>query len=106
MTREEIIKAAQESAPETGEAEKDVLRRSLLHSMIVVVIACIIMIFIEWVVVGKIDFGKPALLVLFSGVSDLLEGKRNDVKKRFTIGIVEIIAALALVLLYIGALAI
>ncbi len=56
--------------------------------------------------VRKIDFGKPALLVLFSGVSDLLEGKRNDVKKRFTIGIVEIIAALAFVLLYIGALAI
>ena len=104
MTREEILEAAQESTPEIGEAERDVMRRSLLHSMIVVVIVCIVMIIIEWVVVRKIDFGKLALLVLFSGVSDFLEGKKNNTKKMLTLGIVQIIAALALVLLYIGAL--
>lgn len=104
MTREEILEAAQESTPEIGEAERDIMRRSLLHSMIVVVIVCIVMIIIEWVVVRKIDFGKPALLVLFSGVSDFLEGKKNNTKKKLTLGIVQIIAALALVLLYIGAL--
>ena len=104
MTREEIIEAGQENASKIGEAERDVIRESLLHSMIVVVIVCIVMIVIEWVVIRKIDFGKPALIVLFSGVSDLLEGKKNGVKKKLTLGIVEIIAAFALVLMYIGAL--
>ncbi len=104
MTREEIMKAAQKNASEIGEAERDVMRKSLLHSMIVVTILCIIMIILELIIVRKIDFGKPALLLLLSGTSDFLEGKRSNNKKGLTIGIVQIIAAVSLTLLYIGAL--
>ena len=111
MTNEEILKAAQRDQSEIGEAEKEVLRKEkdeeriiLLRSMIVVLIVCIIMIVIEWVVVRKIDFGKPALLLFFSGTADLSEGKRKNKKKSISVGIAEIIAAIALVLLYIGAL--
>ena len=111
MTNEEILIAAQRDQSDIGEAEKEVMRkekdeerRILLQSMIVLVVACIIMIVVEWIVVRKIDFGKPALLLLFSGTSDLLEGKKKNKKKTLTIGVVEIIASVALVLLYIGAL--
>lgn len=100
MDNDDILKAAQE-APVNEEYERTV-SRSALHIAIAIGITCaLIMIAAEWFVFKKFDFGKPFLIVLTSGLADLLEQKKNQSKKMLITGIIKTIFATFLLLLYI-----
>lgn len=103
MTREEILKAAQENTPEIGEAEKEVIKRSFGYAIALATCLTVIMIIFELIVAKKIDFGKPAILFAFIGCSDFYEGKTNRTKKALISGILCLLISVFLVLLYIGA---
>ncbi len=100
MRNDDILNAVQEG-PVTGEYENAVTR-SALHLAIAVGIACaIIMTVLEWFVFKKFDFGKPFLIALTSGLTDILEWKRYKKKKILVKGICTLLLAVFLLLLYI-----
>jgi len=49
------------------------------------------------------DFGKPALLIAIAGYANFYEGSRNKIRKKMMKGIIELVVAAFVVLLYIGA---
>lgn len=103
MENNDILNAVQEG-PVKGEYENAVTR-SALHIAIAVGIACaIIMTILEWFVFKKFDFGKPFLIALTSGLTDILEWKRNKTKKMLVKGICTLLFAAFLLLLYIAVL--
>ena len=59
---------------------------------------------LEAVIKRHLDFGKPTILVCFAGIWDVYEGKKNGVKGMFTKGIIELIVAFILLILFVGAL--
>ena len=61
------------------------------------------MILIELFLVKKMDFGKPALLIAIAGYADFYEGSKNRIRKKKVKGIIELVVAAFVVLLYIGA---
>ena len=103
MTNEEILKAAQNSQEDIGEYEKEVVRKSLSYGAALGVAICTIMILIELLLVKKMDFGKPALLIAIAGYANFYEGSRNKIRKKMMKGIIELVVAAFVVLLYIGA---
>ena len=103
MNRDEILSAAQEDASEIGEYEIHESRKALLYGLIVGIVLLLCMIFIEWFIFQKIDFGKPSLLLSMCGFIDLYEGKVRKNKKTFIKGIILTLLFIVTVILYIGA---
>lgn len=107
MTSEEILKAAQDNnivKEEIGGIEKLVERRGVLYASAAGVLLCTIMILIELLIIKRIDFGKPAVLFLISGISNIYEHKHFCNKKMLALGIIEIIVTIVFLGLYVGAL--
>lgn len=104
MTNEEILKAAQHNKEDIGEYEKTVVRKSLMYGAAVGVAICVVMCLVECLIVKKFDFGKPSLIFAITGFADLYEGLKNKIVKKKIIGIIELVAAMIFILLYIGAL--
>ena len=103
MKNNDILNAVQEGTVK-GEYENAVTR-SALHIAIAVGIACaIIMTVLEWFVFKKFDFGKPFLIALTSGLTDILEWKHNKTKKMLVKGICTLLFAVFLLLMYIAVL--
>jgi hypothetical protein len=101
MTNEEILKAVQNE--KNDEFEQKEANRSLMLGAAVAIAVCVIMIIVEWVVLKKVDYGKPTIIFVFSGAADLYEGIKNKKRKSKIIGIVELILAVIGLGLYIGA---
>ena len=101
MTNEEILKAAQNER--NDEFEQREANRSLMLGAAVAIAVCVIMIIVEWIVLKKVDYGKPTIIFVFSGIADLFEGIKNNKRKSKIIGIVELILAVIGLGLYVGA---
>ena len=103
MNREEILLAAQSEKHETGEYENTIARKAIIYGAVVGVILCTVMSVVELLVFKKIDLGKPTMLFAIGGFANLYEGWKCQVKKEIISGIIEMIVAVLLLLLYIGA---
>ena len=101
MTNEEILKAVQNE--KNDEFEQREANRSVIFGAAVAIAVCVIMIIVEWVVLKKVDYGKPTIIIVFSGAADLYEGIKNKKRKSKIIGIVELILAVIGLGLYVGA---
>mgnify|MGYP003571647180 CR=1 FL=1 len=102
MNDEEILRMAQEHP--VAEAENETSRKAITMALGVGILCLTAMIVAEIFVVRRIDFGKPALLLLIAAISNILEGKNNHKKKELIIGIVESAFTLLFLLLYVGGL--
>lgn len=104
MNREEILKAAQSEAQDTGEYERNVARKAIMYGAASGVMLCTIMSVVELWIFKKIDFGKPAMLFAISGFALLYEGIKGKDKKKFIGGLSEMFISVFCLFLYIGAL--
>ncbi len=100
MNDEEILRVAQENP--VAEAENETSRKAINNALAVGVLFLAAMIVAEIFLVKRIDFGKPALLLLISAISSILEGKNNHKRKELIVGIIEGVGTLFFLLLYIG----
>ena len=100
MNNDEILKRAQEHP--VAEAENEASRKAITMALGVGILILTVMIVAELFIVKRIDFGKPALLLLIAALSNIFEGKNNSRKKELIIGIVESAGALFFLLLYVG----
>lgn len=103
MNREEILNTISNEKP-TDEFEAQVARRGAGIGAAVGIIICVVMFVVELVIFKKLDFGKPAIILVMSAVSYIYEGIRR--KKTITIlcGGIAGVFALAFLILYVGAL--
>ena len=103
MDREEILKLASQTEP-VAEHEKQVARNALRQAAIVAIVACMIMVIVEWFVFKKFDFGKPFLIAVTESLANILESHRSGDKKMKVIGILGLVFSAFLLALYIGGL--
>ena len=98
---DEILQAIQELQP-VGEYEKTITRSALKIAAIIGIICMLIMTLVEWLVVNKFDFGKPFLIALIAGLTDIIEwNKQKDKKSLRVFGILELLFAALCLFLYI-----
>lgn len=100
MNRDEILRKAQ-AAP-VAENEKYVARNALRMAAIVGLVTCLIMVMVELFVFRKVDFGKPFLIALIEGLADVIEACKSKNKRMLLLGILGLIFAFVMLLLYIG----
>ena len=103
MNREELLKAAQAQSDSEGEFERSVLRRGVLFGTAMALFALVIMDIAEYIVFKRIDYGKPAILMLIISVSDLFCGFKIKDKKTIIKGIVFFVLFILCLIFYIGA---
>ena len=104
MNDQDILKMAQENPQEVGEYEKQLSNRAVLYGFMAGIIILLIMIFIEWIILKKIDFGKPALLFGISFVIEFYDGIKQKSQKSIIWGVLMAIMFIVFLLAYIGAL--
>ena len=104
MNREEILKAAQEQSPKEGEFENRVQTKGAILGAGVAIIVAAIMFYVEYLVFHRFDYGKPAIILLISFVSDLHDGVKLKSKKKVIIGIITAVLFVLCMIMYIGAL--
>ena len=102
MTREEILRAAQNDKSEMGEYEKIVEKKAVSYGAALGIAVCLVMVIIEMLVVHRVDWGKPALILVIGGYTDIYEGFRNKIGKKAIWGIIEMAVAIILLFVYIG----
>ncbi len=100
MNREDILRAAQ--AEPVAENENYVARNALRIAAIVGLISCMVMVFVEMLVFKKIDFGKPFLIALIESLANVIEARKSKKKLMLILGILGLVFASAMLLLYIG----
>lgn len=91
-------------ATSLAENEKYVARNALRQAAIVAVVACMIMVILEWFVFKKFDFGKPFLIAVTESLANVLESRKSGNKKMKVIGILGLVFSAFLLVLYIGGL--
>ena len=99
---DEILKIAQGNV--VAEAEDANERKAVTNAVAFGILLLTAMIVAECIIVKQIDFGKPALLVSISALTNIFEGRRNKVKKLVVSGIVKVIFAILFLILYVGGL--
>jgi len=104
MTDEEILLAVQNKPDKVGEYEREGTRKAAILAACICVALCVLMICLDMWIEKNIDFGKPAILLTFSGILRVFEGKTSCKKRMLIGGIIEIILAVMCVILYLGAL--
>lgn len=103
MNRDEILNAVSNEKP-TDEFGAQIARRGAGIGAAVGIIICVIMVVVELLIFKKLDFGKPAIILVMSSVSYIYEGIRSKKFGYIIGGIILGIIALALLVLYVGAL--
>ena len=104
MNDQDILKMAQENPQEIGEYEKQLSNRAVLYGFMAGIVVLLVMIFTEWIILKKIDFGKPALLFGISCVTEFYDGIKGKNRKSIIMGILMAILFIISSLAYIGAL--
>lgn len=102
MTDEEILLAAQNKPDKVGEYEREGTRKAAILASCICIALCVVMICLDMWIKKYIDFGKPAILLTFSGVLRVFEGKTSCKKRSLIGGIIELVLAVMCVLLYLG----
>ncbi len=104
MEKEEILKTAQSEKTPNDEYERSATVKELSYAFSVGILLFAVMIILEFVVVGKPDFGKGAIIMAIIGVLNICESKRTGKKKLFFFGVGELVFMILLLILYLGAL--
>ena len=104
MKREEILEATKDQKIKDGEYEVKVQRIGSILGTAFALLAAITMIFVEYNFFHKLDYGKPALIMLIASISDLYEGIKLKRKLVIIKGIICAILLVLCVVVYIGAL--
>lgn len=105
MEDDDILRAVQAEQP-VEEYEKTVARSALRIAAAVGLVCAMIMVIVELLIVKKFDFGKPFLIALIAGLTDIIEWHRRKEKKFLMIrGILALIFSAFLLLLYITSMA-
>lgn len=102
MEKNEILKAAQAEPKRIGEYEKEITRKGVAYASMAGVILCLAMVAIELLVIKKLDFGKPAIIILLSSVINLYEGLKMNNRKLIISGGIEAVLFIVCTILYIG----
>ncbi len=101
MQDDDILRAIQDEKP-VEEYENTVARSALRIAAAVGVICAMVMTVVECLVAKKIDFGKPFLIALIAGLTDVIEWHRRKEKRSMEIfGILKLIFAALCLVLYI-----
>lgn len=103
MSNEDILKAVQKQAP-NDEYERGVSFSALKIAIAAGVFCMAVMFFVEWFVVKSYDFGKPFLIFLMSGLSDVIEARKRKKGIMMTVGIIALALAAFCLLAYIAGL--
>lgn len=104
MKREEILEATKDQKIKDGEYEVKIQRIGSILGTAFALLAAIIMIFVEYNFFHKLDYGKPALIMIIASISDLYEGIRLRRKMVLIKGIICTFLFALCVVVYIGAL--
>ncbi len=102
MTDEEVLIAAKSKPDKVGEREKAVTRNAIILASCICIVLCTLMIILDLWVKKHVDFGKPAILLAFSGTLNVFCGKVTSKMKTLICGIVEAVLALLCLILYLG----
>ncbi len=103
MNREDILKAAQEQSPKVGEFESKTQTKGAVIGALVALVVALVMFYVEYLVFRRVDYGKPAIILLISFISDLHDGIKLKIKRKIVIGIITAILFLVCMIMYIGA---
>ena len=99
--QDEILAVAQTQT--ISENEDYGFRLGVRAGMIAIIIAIMVMVLCEVFLFHKpVDFGKVSLMFLFAAVSNIVEAKYLDNRKRLTQGIIEAVLTIFFLALYIG----
>ncbi len=101
---QDLLNIASEMKLVTGEAEKKGIMDAIRISCIITVVLSLLMTFMEIFICHRWNFGMLTTFMTFSGVLELVVGKKNKEKKESIIGIVEIVIAVFFFILFMGAL--
>ncbi len=104
MKNEDILKAAQNQSPKEGEFENKIQSRGAFLAAGVGLIITAIMFYVEFLLLHKLDYGKPAIILAVSSASDLFVGIRLKEKKKIVIGSICLLLFVLCVIMYVGAL--
>ncbi len=86
------------------EYERQNACEGIRYGSVSTVILCVVLFALEAVIKRHLDFGKPTILLCFAGIWDVYEGKKNIAKGMFARGVIELIVAVILLILFVGAL--
>lgn len=104
MNPEEILKAAQNEHQDLGEYERMIARKAANTGVILGVILCLLLIFIEYLLTKTFDFGKIAIIFIMHGGANLYEGMKSKNKKMIIVGVTDLAFTALWVLLFVGVL--
>lgn len=102
MNRDDILKAVQKEQQKNGEFEKLIVRKGISYATTAGILFLLFMIALELLVVKKLDFGKPTLIFVMCGVSNLYEGFHGGTRRQKITGISEIILTVFSFIIYLG----
>lgn len=102
MNKEELLAAARKEKTELGEFERGVVRRGITLAAAAGATLMSVMIIAELIITKTIDFGKPSIIFLMCGVADFFEGIKTGVKNKIVWGIIDIVVAIVLCIVYVG----
>ncbi len=103
MNSEEILKAAQ-AEKKDGEYENRIKDKSALISIVASLFVIAVMFYFEYLVFHRFDYGKPAIILLISSVSDIFCGIKLKNKKNVILGAVCGFLFIICIIMYVGAL--
>ncbi|MCR4618506.1 MAG: DUF6442 family protein [Lachnospiraceae bacterium] len=101
MDREELLKAAKESAPKLGEAEKENGRKALIIAMCVMTILLTAKIVAEILIKRTVDCGTLSIFLSFLSVWNTIEGIKTNKKRLIVGGVFAGIGAVITLIIYI-----
>ena len=100
----DLLNAISKESEINDEYERQNASDGIRYASVSTVILCVALFTIEAVIKRHPDFGKPTILLCFAGIWDVYEGKKNIAKGMFARGVIELIMAVILLILFVGAL--
>ena len=104
MNNEDILKAAQNQSKKEGEFENKIQSRGAFLAAGIGILITAIMFYVEFLLLHKLDYGKPAIILAVSAASDLFVGIRLKDKMKTIIGIICSLLFVLCLIMYIGVL--
>ena len=101
MDSEELLKAAKESAPKLGEAEKENGRKALIIAMCVMTILLTAKIVAEILIKRTVDCGTLSIFLSFLSVWNIIEGTKTKKKRLIVGGVLTGIVTVVTLIIYI-----
>lgn len=97
-----LFEAIEETETKSDSVEQKNAREGIRYASIATVVLCVVLFLLELLVAKRWEFGKPAILVTFAGIMDVYEGKTNPKRSLLLRGVIELVIAAILLLLFVG----